>query len=65
MFSLPDGLEWVDVRDKWNFRARCTVAICIRVRVPSKKETQGMPGPDFYFILSIKQIELDEVYHLK
>ena len=33
MFSQPDGLsEWVDVKDKWNFRAGCievfTVDIC-------------------------------------
>ena len=50
MFCLPDGLEWVDVGDKWNLRAgafsKFTVAVCIPVRVPSKKKTQGMPGTD-------------------
>ena len=44
MLSLPDGLEWVDVRDKWNFRAGCIDQIhCgymyIQVRVPRKKKT--------------------------
>ena len=43
IFSLPDGLEWVDVRDKWNFRAGCIEQIhCgymyIRVRVPSRRK---------------------------
>ena len=42
--SLPDGLEWVDVRDKWNFRAGCIEQIhCgymyIRIKIPSKKKT--------------------------
>ena len=64
-FSLPDGLEWVDVRDKCNFRAGCIEQIhCgymyIRVRVPRKKKTWGIPGTDIYFILSIKQI-LDRI----
>ena len=61
MFSLPDGLDWVDVRDKWNFRVGCIEKIHCRfmyiwVRVPSKKKTWGMPGSDIYFIFSIKQI---------
>ena len=30
------------------------MAICIRVRVSSKKKT--MPGTDIYFILSIKRV---------
>ena len=65
MFSLPDGLEWVDVRDKWNFRAGCIEQIhCgymyIRVRVPSKKKTWGMPGTETCFIFSIKWI-LDRI----
>ena len=59
--SLPDGLEWVDVKDKWNFRAGCIEQIhCgymyIRDRVPSKKKTWGMLGTDIYFIMFIKQI---------
>ena len=58
VFSLPDVLEWVNVRDKWNFRAGCIEQVqCgyIYIRVPSKKKTWGMPGTDIYFILSIKQ----------
>ena len=65
MLSLSDGLDLVDVKDKWNFRAGCIEQIhCgymyIRIRVPSKKKTWGMPGTDIYFILSIKQI-LDRI----
>ena len=65
MFSLPDGLEWVDVKDKWNFRTGCIEQIhCgyinIRVRVPSKKKTRGMPETDIYVTLSIKKI-LDRI----
>ena len=51
MFRQPDGLEWVDVKGKWNFRAGCIEQIhCglmyIRLRVPCKKKTWGMPGTD-------------------
>ena len=69
MLSLPDGLDWVDVRDKWNFDFRaefqCTEKIHCRymyiwVRVPSKKKKWGMSGTDIYFIFSIKQI-LDRI----
>ena len=50
---IPDILEWVDVRDKWNFRAGCIEQILCgymytRVRVPSKEKTRGMPGTDMY-----------------
>ena len=50
MFSIPDGLEWVDVKDKWNFRAGCIHCgyMYIQVRVPSKKKTWEMPGIDIY-----------------
>ena len=24
MLSLPDGLQWVDVRNKWKYRAGCS-----------------------------------------
>ena len=36
------------------FQSRITVAICIRVRVSSKKKT--MPGTDICFILAIKRV---------
>ena len=45
MFRLPDGLEWVDVNDKWKEQdalSKFTVAtgpVYIRVRVPSRKKT--------------------------
>ena len=44
MFSLPDGLEWVDVKDKCNFRAGCIEQshcgyMDIWVRVHSKEKT--------------------------
>ena len=54
MFSLLDGLEWIDMKDKCNFRAGSLWAICIRVRVNIKKKT--MAGTDIYFILSIKRV---------
>ena len=50
MLSLPDGLELVDVRDKWNFRAGCIEQIhsgCMyAVSVHSKKKTRGISGTD-------------------
>ena len=46
---LRDGLEWVDVRDKWNFRAGSLWLYVYGSEIV-------MPGTDIYFILSIKRM---------
>ena len=52
--TISCWLEWVDVRDKWNFRTGSLWLYVYGSEFSSKKKT--IPGTDIYFILSIKQV---------